>query len=74
MEEVIGSNITLICSSRANPPVENYTWFKMGADDVVDVGHQPVFLPSASGQYLCSVSNKHGSQNSSVVTFTIQRK
>uniref|UniRef100_A0A3B4UEM8 Ig-like domain-containing protein n=1 Tax=Seriola dumerili TaxID=41447 RepID=A0A3B4UEM8_SERDU len=66
-EEDTGSNITLICSSHANPPVENYTWFKICGGDIVDVGHQPVFFAGESGQYLCSVSNKHGSQNSSVV-------
>ncbi|XP_050930102.1 B-cell receptor CD22 isoform X1 [Lates calcarifer] len=67
-----GISITLICSSHANPSVENYTWFKVVADDVVDVGHQPVFLCGESGHYLCSVANKHGSQNSSVVTLKIQ--
>uniref|UniRef100_A0A3B4YYX8 Ig-like domain-containing protein n=1 Tax=Seriola lalandi dorsalis TaxID=1841481 RepID=A0A3B4YYX8_SERLL len=66
-EKDTGSNITLICSSHANPPVENYTWFKICGGDIVDVGHQPVFFPGESGQYLCSVSNKHGSQNSSAV-------
>ncbi|XP_040918970.1 B-cell receptor CD22-like isoform X2 [Toxotes jaculatrix] len=68
-----GSNITLICSSHANPPVEDYTWFKATVDDdIVAVGYQPVFFSSESGQYFCSVSNKHGSQNSSVVTLKIQ--
>ncbi|XP_029292860.1 B-cell receptor CD22-like [Cottoperca gobio] len=45
MEEDAGSNITLVCSSHANPPVENYTWFKIDEDDIMDVGHQPVFFP-----------------------------
>ncbi len=66
-----GSNITLICSSHANPPVENYTWFKIG-DDIMYVGHQPVFLSGDGGQYFCSATNKHGSQNSSVVTLKIK--
>ncbi|XP_037649503.1 B-cell receptor CD22-like [Sebastes umbrosus] len=67
------SNVTLICSSHANPPVENYTWFKIhDDDDIMDVGHQPVFFPGDGGQYLCSATNKHGSQNSSVVTLTIK--
>ncbi|XP_026215678.1 B-cell receptor CD22-like [Anabas testudineus] len=60
------SNITLVCSSHSNPPVANYTWFKIDAD-IVEVGHQPIFIPGDRGQYLCSVTNKHGSQNSSTV-------
>ncbi|XP_069004677.1 B-cell receptor CD22-like [Embiotoca jacksoni] len=63
-----GSNLTLICRSHANPPVENYTWFKIAAGDITKVGHQPVLLPGDAGRYLCSATNKHASQNSSVVT------
>uniref|UniRef100_A0A8C2ZVA9 B-cell receptor CD22 n=1 Tax=Cyclopterus lumpus TaxID=8103 RepID=A0A8C2ZVA9_CYCLU len=77
MEEVAASNITLTCSSHANPPV-NYTWFKIDDDDddvdIVDVGHRPDFLPADGGQYFCSATNKHGSQNSSVVTLKMKRK
>lgn len=69
-----GSDFTLICSSHANPPVENYTWFRIAAGDSVNVGHQPVFHPRDSDQYLCSVTNKHGSQNSSVVILNIKSK
>lgn len=65
-----GRNITLICSSRANPPVENYTWFKTDDDNIAAVGHQPVFVTGDGGHYLCSATNKHGSHNSSVVTLT----
>ncbi|XP_059205007.1 B-cell receptor CD22-like [Centropristis striata] len=72
MEAYAGSNISLICSSHANPPVENYTWFKIDGDAIRDVGHQPVFFPGDGGHYLCSATNKHGSQNSSVVTLKIQ--
>ncbi|XP_068574394.1 B-cell receptor CD22-like isoform X2 [Cebidichthys violaceus] len=75
MEVDVGSNITLICSSHANPPVENYTWFKIyddDDDDIMDVGHRTEFLPADGGQYLCSATNKHGSQNSSVVAIQIK--
>lgn len=63
-----GSNNTLICSSHANPPVESFIWFKIEDDNIVDVGHQPVLFSGDGGRYFCSASNKHGSQNSSVVT------
>ncbi|KAK9535117.1 hypothetical protein VZT92_007518 [Zoarces viviparus] len=69
----VGSNITLMCSSHANPPVEDYTWFKIyDDDDIMDVGHRPEFLTADGGQYLCSATNKHGSQNSSVVAIKIK--
>uniref|UniRef100_A0A3Q1JJE4 Ig-like domain-containing protein n=1 Tax=Anabas testudineus TaxID=64144 RepID=A0A3Q1JJE4_ANATE len=67
------SNITLVCSSHSNPPVANYTWFKIDAD-IVEVGHQPIFIPGDRGQYLCSVTNKHGSQNSSTVNLKTECK
>ncbi|KAA8582598.1 hypothetical protein FQN60_003829 [Etheostoma spectabile] len=46
MEADAGSNITLTCSSRANPPVENYTWVKIDDGDIMDVGKGPVFIPA----------------------------
>ncbi|XP_040917574.1 B-cell receptor CD22-like isoform X2 [Toxotes jaculatrix] len=70
-----GSNITLACSSHANPSVENYTWFKIvGDDDIKKVGnktelHMREVFP---GQYFCTATNKHGSQNSSTVTLKVK--
>ncbi|XP_032444572.1 B-cell receptor CD22-like isoform X1 [Xiphophorus hellerii] len=63
-----GSSIVLICCSDALPPVENYRWFKIVDGLIQKVGHQAELLPVHGGQYLCSVSNKHGSQNSTVFT------
>uniref|UniRef100_A0A3P9N0E2 B-cell receptor CD22-like n=1 Tax=Poecilia reticulata TaxID=8081 RepID=A0A3P9N0E2_POERE len=69
-----GSNgsIVLICCSDAHPPVENYSWFKVADGWIQKVGHQAELLPDDGGQYSCSVSNKHGSQNSKV--FTLKKK
>ncbi|XP_029997611.1 B-cell receptor CD22-like isoform X2 [Sphaeramia orbicularis] len=64
---VMSSNITLVCSSHANPPVEAYTWFKTAGGGSLVVAHQSVFSPADGGQYFCSVTSKHGSQNSSIV-------
>ncbi|XP_036945482.1 B-cell receptor CD22-like [Acanthopagrus latus] len=66
-----GTNITLICSSHANPPVD-YTWFRLNESHVLDVGHQPELFSADGGQYFCSATNKHGGQNSSVVTVKIK--
>lgn len=73
-----GSNITLICSSSAVPPVERYTWVKISNGDV-NVGNGPelsfreIHLHDG-GQYICRVSNKHGHQNSSAVTIKVKGK
>ncbi|KAM8723151.1 platelet endothelial cell adhesion molecule-like [Acanthopagrus schlegelii] len=67
MEVEAGTNIPLICSSHANPPVD-YTWFKIDESHVLDVGHQPELFTADGGQYFCRAANKHGSQSSSVVT------
>ncbi|XP_070779021.1 basigin-like [Enoplosus armatus] len=62
MEVDAGSNITLICSSHANPPVENYTWFKIDDDDdIVAVGHQPVFFSGDGGHRQKSQQKKNNS-------------
>ncbi|XP_067332264.1 B-cell receptor CD22-like isoform X1 [Channa argus] len=71
-----GSNITLTCITNANPPVKNYTWFKMGHDNVI-VGNRPkLYLreihPHDGDQFLCSVANKHGHQKSSTVSIKVK--
>lgn len=66
-----GTNITLKCSSHANPPVVTFVWSKID-DDILEVGRQPVLVSVEVGQYFCTASNKHGSQNSTVVTVRIK--
>lgn len=72
----VGSNITLICRTNANPTVDHYIWFKRGDNDVI-AGNGPELSlmeisPHDGGRYLCSVINKHGHQNSSVVTIKVK--
>uniref|UniRef100_A0A4W6G3S8 B-cell receptor CD22 n=1 Tax=Lates calcarifer TaxID=8187 RepID=A0A4W6G3S8_LATCA len=79
MEVDTGSNISLTCSSHANPPVEEYTWFKMYDDEIRTIGDEPeLHLWEVSsdddGQYFCSATNKHGSQNSSTETLKVNGK
>lgn len=72
MEVDMGSNFTLTCSSQANPPVERYVWFEVNGDEMVAVENHSVLVSSDEGQFFCRASNKHGSQNSSVVTLKIK--
>ncbi|XP_046694267.1 sialoadhesin-like [Silurus meridionalis] len=71
-EIVEGRSVTLICSSDANPPVENYTWFK----GRTSVGKGKTFTISKvrfedSGEYKCMCSNEVGHQNSTSVTLNL---
>ncbi|KAK2833426.1 hypothetical protein Q5P01_017315 [Channa striata] len=76
MEVRAGSDITLLCSSDANPAVKNYTWFKMGhGNEIVGNGSKLHFReihPRDGGQFLCRVSNKHGSQKSAIVSIKVK--
>ncbi|XP_072225673.1 B-cell receptor CD22-like [Leuresthes tenuis] len=72
-----GNNVTLICSSHGNPPVENYTWFKIHSNNITAVSHQAEYnfrsiSQGDDGQYLCTATNEHGSHNSSVVTLNVR--
>ncbi|KAL7852251.1 hypothetical protein SRHO_G00180360 [Serrasalmus rhombeus] len=61
-----GSSVTLTCSSDANPPVQNYTWFKEGGSSPVGSGHS--YRALQRGSYYCVAQNKHGSQKSAAMT------
>ena len=65
-ETAEGSSVTLTCSSDANPPVQNYTWFKEGGSSPVGSGHS--YRALQSGFYYCVAQNEHGSQKSAAVT------
>ncbi|XP_046694020.1 B-cell receptor CD22-like isoform X3 [Silurus meridionalis] len=68
-EIVEGSSVTLTCSSDANPPVENYTWFK--ENEASPVGSGQSYRALQSGLYYCEVQNKLGSERSAAVSITI---
>ncbi|KAK1802638.1 hypothetical protein P4O66_004283 [Electrophorus voltai] len=69
-EIVEGSSVTLTCSSDANPPVQNYTWFIEGGTSPVGSGQN--FRVLHSGSYYCEAQNKYGSQSASVVSVTFK--
>ncbi|XP_066524422.1 carcinoembryonic antigen-related cell adhesion molecule 5-like isoform X2 [Hoplias malabaricus] len=64
---MLGSSVSLSCSSDGNPAV-NYTWFRENGEQI-ETG--PTFSitetnDTHSGLYYCRAQNQHGSQNSSV--------
>ncbi|KAL2086842.1 hypothetical protein ACEWY4_017901 [Coilia grayii] len=63
--------VTLTCSSDANPPVHNYTWYmKTGAESLVrGTGESISFnvTSDTSGLYYCQAQNEVGSQTSTEV-------
>ena len=66
-----GSSVTLTCSSKAKPLVQNYTWYKVNGTEMNTVGTGQnltfnVTESSDSGQYSCEAQNEHGKENSTV--------
>ena len=73
---VEGRSVTLICSSRANPPVTNYTWYKDDEQDE-ESGQSLVINHvnlSHSGSYHCEVKNDLGEETSATIQLDIQCK
>uniref|UniRef100_A0A3B4DAR1 Ig-like domain-containing protein n=1 Tax=Pygocentrus nattereri TaxID=42514 RepID=A0A3B4DAR1_PYGNA len=71
-EIVEGSSVTLTCSSDANPPVQNYTWFK----GTSSVGKGETYTMKKissvdSGEYKCRSSNEHGEKFSEALTLNV---
>ncbi|MBN3325324.1 CD22 protein, partial [Atractosteus spatula] len=72
-----GSSVTLTCSSSANPPVKNYSWFKISGTGPLYKGpnYTIINISSAdSGQYYCEAQNEIGALNSTAVTLTVKRR
>ncbi|XP_058236722.1 junctional adhesion molecule A-like isoform X2 [Hemibagrus wyckioides] len=67
-EIVEGSSVTLTCSSDANPPAQNYTWYKVKESSPVGSGQS--YRAGQSGQYYCEAQNEHGSDRSAAVSIT----
>ncbi|XP_054478934.1 myeloid cell surface antigen CD33-like [Anoplopoma fimbria] len=64
-----GSWVNLTCSSRANPPVSSFTWFKNSKDGPVKVSEGDVysFNVTDGGVYYCVAINELGDEKSSEV-------
>ncbi|XP_041959293.1 B-cell receptor CD22-like [Alosa sapidissima] len=65
-----GSSVTLTCSSDANPPVHNYTWYrrKNESESTWIRQRQTYSITNVStehsGLYFCKAENKHGASQS----------
>ncbi|KAF1388277.1 hypothetical protein PFLUV_G00088520 [Perca fluviatilis] len=69
-----GSSVSLLCKSRANPPVTNYTWYK-DDKEVMEPGSSLVMIgvdPSHSGDYHCSAKSELGEDVSAQIQLDIQ--
>ncbi|XP_069803461.1 B-cell receptor CD22-like isoform X2 [Dendropsophus ebraccatus] len=65
-----GGDITLLCTSQANPPVTAYTWYKGGRTKTrTGSGIQITVRNETSETYICSARNNLGIGNSSEFSF-----
>ncbi|XP_071326039.1 myelin-associated glycoprotein-like isoform X2 [Trachinotus anak] len=70
-----GSSVTLTCNTNAYPAVDSYTWYKVDGDEVTAVGSKKKLsttVSEADSKFYCTVSNKHGAQNSSITQIDVQ--
>ncbi|XP_041961017.1 B-cell receptor CD22-like isoform X2 [Alosa sapidissima] len=73
-ETLEGDSVTLTCSSDANPPVENYTWFKVNESTPVGSGQQYRITNiryKDGGEYYCEARNEIGSNRSSPLLLNV---
>ncbi|XP_056220889.1 B-cell receptor CD22-like [Seriola aureovittata] len=69
-----GSWVNLTCSSRANPPVSRFTWFKKstGGDLSVSEGAFYTFNVTDKGVYYCVATNDVGNQTSAEIHLSVE--
>ncbi|XP_044064258.1 B-cell receptor CD22-like isoform X2 [Siniperca chuatsi] len=70
-----GSSVTLTCNTNANPAVDGYTWYKVDGDQVAAVGSKKrlsTTVTEVDSQFFCQVSNRYGTQNSSITQIDVQ--
>uniref|UniRef100_A0A4W5MB45 Ig-like domain-containing protein n=1 Tax=Hucho hucho TaxID=62062 RepID=A0A4W5MB45_9TELE len=76
-EIVEGSSVTLTCSSDANPPVQNYTWYKKNVTSPILSGQNyniTTISSEYSGHYYCEARNKIASENSTALMLIVAVK
>ncbi|XP_034145292.1 myelin-associated glycoprotein-like isoform X1 [Esox lucius] len=73
----VGSCVNLTCSSTANPPVTNYTWFRISGGKTTQVASRRTYTLNVTvgdgGQYYCEARNDQGVEKSQEVKLPGQR-
>nr|XP_055071041.1 B-cell receptor CD22-like [Misgurnus anguillicaudatus] len=70
-----GDSVNLTCSSDANPPVHNYSWFKVNKTTSVGSGQTYIITninSSHSEEFYCEAQNEVGSQRSAAVSVSVK--
>ncbi|XP_030205585.1 uncharacterized protein LOC115537680 [Gadus morhua] len=70
----LGSVVNLTCTSRANPPVLRFTWFRSSAEGPLNVSDGSLYsfnVSSYRGIYYCVATNPLGNQTSKEITLTV---
>ncbi|XP_060919942.1 B-cell receptor CD22-like isoform X2 [Labrus mixtus] len=69
-----GIHVNLTCSSRANPPVSSFTWFKISTAGpmIVSEGEFYSFNATEGGVYYCVAMNDLGNQTSPQIHLNIK--
>ncbi|XP_040183177.1 uncharacterized protein LOC120916334 isoform X2 [Rana temporaria] len=69
-----GDDVTLLCSSQANPPVNNYTWYRIGEGGKLLHGHGDKISvnDTTTEKYICAATNYMGTEESSVFEYSKQ--
>ncbi|KAL2086721.1 hypothetical protein ACEWY4_017780 [Coilia grayii] len=72
-----GDSVTLACSSDANPPTNNYTWYKRTGNESVQVGAGPNYTitnvtPEHSVRYYCRAENDIGHSYTDVTPLKVR--
>ncbi|XP_065804802.1 sialic acid-binding Ig-like lectin 13 [Labrus bergylta] len=68
-----GIHVNLTCSSRANPPVSSFTWFKISRDGpmIVSEGEFYSFNATEGGVYYCVAMNDLSNQTSPQIHLSV---
>ncbi|XP_064805677.1 B-cell receptor CD22-like isoform X2 [Oncorhynchus masou masou] len=73
---LVGSCVNLTCSSTANPPVTNFTWFKISGGKTTEVTYGQSYTLNVTsdngGLYYCEGRNSHGCGKSNEVQLAIK--